>query len=302
MVFTSLVGFMAALSVNASGVANGNIQSYTDYLTSINASQNNYDNGNFYSNISESPTSVTFYVPVEWDTNINDQHYINFYYSTLNGTTNTYEHTFVFGIGYSTSWVSSGIPLRYYLSSTNYDYVVNFDLSIAFFSESFAPYANLDENIIVASSYVTYSSMGRSNNGFYSTSSYPNVNANNFGDITIGYGMLVTISINDIDRIQNVIYSDGYNAGYTQGLEDNQDSVYQSGYDTGYQTGYSLGFDNGARSGNTSIMSIMGAIVDTPILILRSLFDYELFGSSIYIVMLSLVTMCAVIWLVRKFI
>lgn len=300
MVFTSLVGFIGALSVFGSGVnPNDDIISYSTYLNQLLAT-NDSVNDVFYDNYGESTTSVSFYVPILWeDYRVSDQPYhMQFYYTSYNADTDENDYTFIFGLGYLPSWQYGS--LRYYVASADYKYVSNFDLTITYFASCGTPYA-YEDNFPVGTTSVNYNDWQRSSTGYWSNYHVLN-DLSGFDDLSVGFGALVTISINDLDAIRNQITNDAYASGYQAGLIARQDEIYQSGYDTGYTNGYSIGYDAGARSGNTNIMSIMGAIVDTPILILRSLFDYELFGSSIYIVMLSLVTMCAVIWLVRKFI
>lgn len=88
---------------------------------------------------------------------------------------------------------------------------------------------------------------------------------------------------------------------------------YSTGYNQGYQIGYSdgnrIGYENGYRNGvndtyatDNSFFHLFGAIADTPILMLRSLFDFDLFGINVLVAVLSLLTAIITAWVIRKFI
>lgn len=90
------------------------------------------------------------------------------------------------------------------------------------------------------------------------------------------------------------------------GVNKNTDSaIYQTGVTGGYNNGYTNGYDNGFLDGSNAgvtFFSLFGAIADTPLLMLRSLFNFDLFGANLLVVILSLVTGLMVFYVVRKFI
>lgn len=90
------------------------------------------------------------------------------------------------------------------------------------------------------------------------------------------------------------------------GVNKNTDSaIYQTGATGGYNNGYTNGYDNGFVDGSNAgvtFFSLFGAIADTPLLMLRSLFNFDLFGANLLVVILSLVTGLMVFYVVRKFI
>ena len=81
-------------------------------------------------------------------------------------------------------------------------------------------------------------------------------------------------------------YNDGYNVGYT------------SGYDNGYNTGYNDGLNSNE---NFSFSNYLFSIADVPVMYLRSLFGFDLFGESLFAILLSLITLVIVLGLIRRF-
>lgn len=84
---------------------------------------------------------------------------------------------------------------------------------------------------------------------------------------------------------------------------------YNEGYQVGYRDGNNVGYENGYRNGvndtyatDNSFFHLFGAIADTPILMLRSLFDFDLFGVNVLVAVLSLLTAIITAWVIRKFI
>lgn len=87
---------------------------------------------------------------------------------------------------------------------------------------------------------------------------------------TVSYSAVNFQTLEDIaqDAVDNA-YVDGYNSGYGTG--------YTNGYNIGKNDGYALG-----SSSNSIIRNLLGSIIDTPIIYLRKLFGYELFGINLF--------------------
>lgn len=99
--------------------------------------------------------------------------------------------------------------------------------------------------------------------------------------------------------------SAGYDSGYSEGESVGYDSGYDEGYDSGYAEGESFGYTNGFNNGvananDYSFTSLFASIADTPILMLRSLFNFDFFGINLLTVVLSLFTALIVVYLIRK--
>lgn len=92
-------------------------------------------------------------------------------------------------------------------------------------------------------------------------------------------------------------YSYGYNDGRIDGREDGYNDGYDYGYDVGYDNGYEEGMNNGA---DYTFGSLFGAVADTPILIVRNLFNFDFFGVNMLTVVLSLFTALILFYLIRK--
>lgn len=84
-----------------------------------------------------------------------------------------------------------------------------------------------------------------------------------------------------------------YTTGYNNGKED--------GYNTGYGEGYSAGFNDGS-SNPSHLLNLFSGIADTPVLMIRSLFSFQLFGIPMYTAVFSLITLLILIFILRKFI
>lgn len=92
-------------------------------------------------------------------------------------------------------------------------------------------------------------------------------------------------------------YHDGYNNGYSDGMND--ESTLNDEYQRGYTIGYNQGI-NDATPLQVSFLGVLGAIADTPVLIIRNLFSFEFFGISALAVFMTLLTALIVIYFVRK--
>lgn len=82
-----------------------------------------------------------------------------------------------------------------------------------------------------------------------------------------------------------------YDHGYTDG--------YNNGQNNGYNQGYTAGFNAGSSS-NTRLLNLFSSIADTPVLMIRSMFSFELFGISMYTAVLSLITLLFILFIVKR--
>lgn len=95
-------------------------------------------------------------------------------------------------------------------------------------------------------------------------------------------------------------YDSGYQAGYEKGQEINQeelDRLTQTAYESGFYQGQ---IDGIAHANDYSFSTLFGAIADTPVLIIRNLFNFDFFGVNLLTVVLSLFTALILFYLLRK--
>lgn len=91
--------------------------------------------------------------------------------------------------------------------------------------------------------------------------------------------------------------SSEFDIGYAQGYNDG----YSTGIDEGLSTGYNNGYTAAMGTHNFTFTNLFASIADTPILMFRRLFSFELFGVDLLGVFLSLFTALIVIGLVKRF-
>lgn len=94
-------------------------------------------------------------------------------------------------------------------------------------------------------------------------------------------------------------YGTGYDTGYQDGYENGGSESYQDGYDNGYITGYNIGKSDGISISQYSFGSLFASISDTPILMIRRLFGFELFGTSLITVFVSLFTALVILMILK---
>lgn len=95
-------------------------------------------------------------------------------------------------------------------------------------------------------------------------------------------------------------YQQGYQEGYQNGNTDGTNSGYNNGYDDGWLNGYNSGYDFALTTHDFSFSNLFYSIGDTPILMIRRLFGFELFGVSLISVFMSLFTALIVIHIIKK--
>lgn len=91
-------------------------------------------------------------------------------------------------------------------------------------------------------------------------------------------------------QLINTTNDANYNAGYNQG--------YTIGSSEGYSKGYSAGL---SVSQNSSFMGLFSSIADTPLRFIYGIFNFDLFGISCLVIVLSLLTGIIVFGVVKKF-
>lgn len=105
----------------------------------------------------------------------------------------------------------------------------------------------------------------------------------------------------DYEQGYNLGYSQGKDEGYIQGYNEGDAEGSADGYTIGYDNGYQVGFDTGAQSTHEySFINLFSAVADTPVLMIRSLFDFDFFGVNLLTVVLSLFTGLILFYLLRK--
>lgn len=93
---------------------------------------------------------------------------------------------------------------------------------------------------------------------------------------------------------RQVGYADGYNSGLIDGISQGQQTGYTQGYNIGYQNG-----KNDAPS-DYGFMSLFSSIADTPIMMIYRMFNFQLFGTSMVVVVLTLVSVLILIKVLKK--
>lgn len=84
----------------------------------------------------------------------------------------------------------------------------------------------------------------------------------------------------------------GYNNGYEDGKSDT--------YDTAYNKGYNVGFGAGQQS-KTSFFTLVSAVFDAPLSVLRSFLNFEIFGYNLSSLFFSLISIALIICIIRLF-
>lgn len=81
----------------------------------------------------------------------------------------------------------------------------------------------------------------------------------------------------------------------------NGDDNYALGYETGYSDGVHDGYAEGSGDANHyTFFRLFGAIADTPIMILRNLLGFEVFGVEAIHILMSMITGVIVLWIIRR--
>lgn len=89
--------------------------------------------------------------------------------------------------------------------------------------------------------------------------------------------------------------------GYLDGFKEGKAEGEQLGKELGYQSGYNKGYEEGLAVADNDFFSLFTGIADTPFMIITSLLSFEIFGVSAFAVLFSILTVCIIIWLIKKF-
>lgn len=90
---------------------------------------------------------------------------------------------------------------------------------------------------------------------------------------------------------------------YEQAMEQAYQNGYFNGKNDGYQTGYIVGKNDGLNEDmNSDLVSLFLSIADTPILMLRSLFDFNVLGVSLFVLFGGLITILVALFIIKKLI
>lgn len=126
------------------------------------------------------------------------------------------------------------------------------------------------------------------NYGYYFTMETADFNSSNWSlDLTFSFFTPL------VKNYSSNGYSVGYETGYNQGVKDGSDVGYTNGYNQGYQDGLTI-------TSYSDLGKLFGVIADTPIMLLRSIFSFELFGMNVFVAIMSLLTGLVVLYIVRK--
>lgn len=105
-------------------------------------------------------------------------------------------------------------------------------------------------------------------------------------------------------------YLDYYQSSwiYYDGFEDGSYTGWDVGYEDGIADGRELGYHDGYEDGMTAsgglsinFLGLLGAIADTPVLVIRNLYSFDLFGVSALTIFMSILTAIIVIHFIRKY-
>lgn len=90
---------------------------------------------------------------------------------------------------------------------------------------------------------------------------------------------------------------DGYNNGYDVGETDGYNNGYSQGKTEGYNNGYTQGLESSERLGFPALIT---SVIDVPVKVFTSLFNFEILGVNILTFVTSLLTIALILAIVRK--
>ena len=164
------------------------------------------------------------------------------------------------------------------------------------------------ETLIITSSFDNYLPSDINFIGLYFKPAYSNV----LGQTTIDVDLYYKSSIGDADNLlkENFITLNNLNH-YLEDLDcfymcyTDISSQYNLGYENGkkdtYIDAYNKGYQEGLAVAENDFFSLFTGIADTPFMIITSLLSFEIFGVNAFVVLFSILTICIIIWLIKKF-
>lgn len=107
------------------------------------------------------------------------------------------------------------------------------------------------------------------------------------------------------DSYFNAGYNQGYSKGYTIGADEGYESGYDEGEDYGFDRGFALGEDQGFIQGveeanEYSFLGLTTAVVDAPVKIFSSMFDFNVLGFNMTTFLFSIITLCLVFAVIKR--
>lgn len=117
------------------------------------------------------------------------------------------------------------------------------------------------------------------------------------GEEDMGYDLAISLSFQYID-------TEYFDSDYTNGYLEGQRLGYQKGYNDGNHDGYNNGYADARdyySTHDTSFHGLMSAIADTPLRMLYGLFNFDLFGVSMLVVVLTTLTGIVLFAIIKRF-
>lgn len=287
-------------------MSNGDHRYFTQYVYINNTNQSIYytwSNTNIFSSFAGSTNSMLNNMLTNKPAGLGDNYssfgyYIDAQYSTTTGLRGYYHFVFA----NSGTWRFNGaISLMqwYFFYVYGADYTFNFyDNVFGLTSSNYYDGVTLHGNF--ADNY----------NGGYLYTQRVNFSAdtthNSLDDISFSFYSCISPRTGaTYDDGYNDGYNDGYSIGWSDGYSignrDGIDTGYQDGVTAGYQQGYNQGYSDGLNiSTNSNFLNLFGLIADTPVMMLRSLFNFDLFGIHVFTAIMSLLTGIFLIFIIKK--
>lgn len=99
------------------------------------------------------------------------------------------------------------------------------------------------------------------------------------------------------NEFYNSGYNNGYDLGYTEGETEGYNNGYSQGQTEGYNNGYTQGLESSERLGFPALIT---SVIDVPVKVFTSLFNFEILGVNILTFVTSLLTIALILAIVRK--
>ena len=133
-----------------------------------------------------------------------------------------------------------------------------------------------------------------------------------FPDDYAGSGLVSQVNFNignagaEIDGVvistNSSFYLQGYQNGYNEAITSDPTGLEQKGYDSGYDSGYKLGYADGNADivDDVKFYDLIFAVVDAPVSVMRTMFNFEILGVNLSAFLFSLFTLLLVVVLIKK--
>lgn len=133
-----------------------------------------------------------------------------------------------------------------------------------------------------------------------------------FPDDYVGSGLVSQANFNignagaELDGVvistNSSFYLQGYQNGYNEAITSDPTGLEQKGFDSGYDSGYKLGYADGNADvvDDVKFYDLIFAVVDAPVSVLRTMFNFEILGVNLAGFLFSLFTLLLVVVLIKK--